>query len=76
MDALWQQSCADTECKGDCTWCNRHPTENSTTGCGELERRCADLQQDKSRLQAQVRALRTRLEAAEGRPQPNAELRH
>lgn len=77
MDALWQNCAERQECKGDCTWCNRHPADNPALprSRGELERRCAELQNDKARLEAQVRTLRERLDVLEGRSQP-VELRH
>ncbi|MBI5542688.1 MAG: hypothetical protein HY901_02290 [Deltaproteobacteria bacterium] len=67
MTGLW--SCTDTECRGDCTWCNRAPAENPALGLNpaELQRRCLELERLAVALSAEVRSLRTRMRQMESR---------
>ena len=61
MTTLW--SCTDSECMGDCTYCNRALAENPPLACDEktLATRCAELTQDGIRKADEIRALRARV---------------
>jgi len=61
MTMLW--SCTDSECMGDCTFCNRAPIENTPLVSDEpsLARRYQELLHAEMRMAEEIRALRARV---------------
>ena len=64
---LW--GCTDTECTGDCTWCNRAPAENKPLLCDEKSyaRRYEELLHKEMAMAQEIRALRSRVAEYEAR---------
>ena len=65
MDGLWR--CTNTECQGDCTWCNRADVENQPVALlrDAIQRRLEEQRTINLALADENRSLKSRLSKLE-----------